>query len=323
MRRTLKSLQNPGVQIACDEDLVDLDYADDIVLVFVGENRALEFLDEEQVIPSFGMHFAPTKYGHQAEQELATRTLRIQNKRFYLDVKQNRRGRFVKITEAGSGGQKSRILMSIAVALEMQEKVSKLSDIYSQLPSHNPQCLAQDGRLASDTIVRDSRRYYLDLKENERGRFLRLAMLTMGVRDQIAIPAQGMIELRNALADLTHEYAGDVENDAFSDLPESKVLFVGNKTFYFDVGSNRYGVYLRISEVRANVRSSVTIPEQHCGRFRDIISELSAKMSEQKVSNGCPPMNGDNEEKVPVAKLAEKPKAVADAPAASEPIAVA
>lgn len=261
--------------------------------------------------------------GHQAEQELATKTLRIQNKRFYLDVKQNRRGRFVKITEAGSNGQKSRILMSIAVALEMQEKVSKLSDIYSQLPSHNPQCLAQDGRLASDTIVRDSRRYYLDLKENERGRFLRLAMLTMGVRDQIAIPAQGMIELRNALADLTQEYAGDVENDAFSDLPESKVLFVGNKTFYFDVGSNRYGVYLRISEVRANVRSSVTIPEQHCGRFRDIISELSARMSEQKVSNGAPVVNGEAEEKAPVAKLVEKPKAVAEAPNPSEPVAVA
>lgn len=33
------------------------------------------------------------------EQELATRTLTIQSKRFYLDVKQNRRGRFIKIAE--------------------------------------------------------------------------------------------------------------------------------------------------------------------------------------------------------------------------------
>lgn len=162
--------------------------------------------------------------GQQAEQELASRTLRIQNKRFYLDVKQNRRGRFVKITEAGNGGHKSRILMSITVALEMQEKVSKLSDTYSQLPPHNPQSLAQDGRLASDTIVRDSRRYYLDLKENERGRFLRLAMLSMGVRDQVAIPAQGMIELRNALTDLTQEFAGDAENGMFT--TSSSLFFV-------------------------------------------------------------------------------------------------
>ncbi|CAL8070924.1 unnamed protein product [Calicophoron daubneyi] len=262
------------------------------------------------------------KEGQQTEQELASRTLRIQNKRFYLDVKQNRRGRFVKITEAGNGGQKSRILMSIAVALEIQEKVNKLSDLYSQLPSHNPQCLAQDGRLASDTIVRDSRRYYLDLKENERGRFLRLAMLSMGVRDQIAVPAQGMIELRNALTDLTQEYAGDAENDMFSDLPESKVLFVGNKTFYFDVGSNRYGVYLRISEVRSTVRSSVTIPEQHCARFRDIIAELADQMSAQKLTNGTTE-NGDGADKTEPVKVEEKPKAVPDTANSGEAVAVA
>ena len=33
------------------------------------------------------------------------------------------------------------------------------------------------------------------------------------------------------------------------ELPESKYLRVENKVFYFDVGSNRRGVYLRISEV--------------------------------------------------------------------------
>jgi hypothetical protein len=33
------------------------------------------------------------------EEELASKTLQIQSKRFYLDVKQNRRGRFIKIAE--------------------------------------------------------------------------------------------------------------------------------------------------------------------------------------------------------------------------------
>lgn len=36
------------------------------------------------------------------EQELATKMLQIQHKRFYLDVKQNRRGRFIKVAEVGS-----------------------------------------------------------------------------------------------------------------------------------------------------------------------------------------------------------------------------
>jgi hypothetical protein len=33
------------------------------------------------------------------EQELASKCLQIQSKRFYLDVKQNRRGRFIKVAE--------------------------------------------------------------------------------------------------------------------------------------------------------------------------------------------------------------------------------
>lgn len=37
--------------------------------------------------------------GDNNEEELASRMLQIQSKRFYLDVKQNRRGRFIKIAE--------------------------------------------------------------------------------------------------------------------------------------------------------------------------------------------------------------------------------
>ncbi|KER20643.1 hypothetical protein T265_15265, partial [Opisthorchis viverrini] len=63
MRRTLEGLQNPGVQIASEENLVDLEYADDIVLVFEEQEKAQVFLDElTKDILSFGMHFATTKY---------------------------------------------------------------------------------------------------------------------------------------------------------------------------------------------------------------------------------------------------------------------
>lgn len=51
------------------------------------------------------MHINPTAGGQMSqsgEQELATKMLQIQHKRFYLDVKQNRRGRFIKVAEVGS-----------------------------------------------------------------------------------------------------------------------------------------------------------------------------------------------------------------------------
>ncbi|KAG5441646.1 hypothetical protein CSKR_112018 [Clonorchis sinensis] len=46
MRRTLEDLQNLGVQIACDGNLVDLEHADGYVLVFEEEEKVQVFLDE-------------------------------------------------------------------------------------------------------------------------------------------------------------------------------------------------------------------------------------------------------------------------------------
>ncbi|CDS40237.1 PUR alpha protein [Echinococcus multilocularis] len=211
------------------------------------------------------------------EQELATKTIQIQNKRFYLDVKQNSRGRFIKITEAAVGGQKSRILMSIPAAQALREKLEKLLEVLNKLPPHDPKSLATDGLIESEAIARDNRRYYLDLRENGRGRFLRMSMLSMGVRVQIALPADGLSDMCNGIAELINDYCRDEDLIATSELPEAKVLFAGNKTFYFDVGSNRYGVFLRISELRANYRTAVTIPEHHWSRFRDILDELASK----------------------------------------------
>lgn len=46
-----------------------------------------------------GGEFDSGKPSQQTEQELASKMLQIQSKRFYLDVKQNRRGRFIKVAE--------------------------------------------------------------------------------------------------------------------------------------------------------------------------------------------------------------------------------
>lgn len=107
-------------------------------------------------------------------------------------------------------------------------------------------------------MVKENRRYYLDLKENSRGRFLRVSQVISrdGPRSQIAIPAQGMIEFRDSLTDLLEEFGADDGNrdeDKSSgfkgELPEGRHIRIDNKKFYFDVGQNNLGVYMRISEV--------------------------------------------------------------------------
>ncbi|GIX68337.1 transcriptional activator protein Pur-beta [Caerostris darwini] len=217
----------------------------------------------------------------QGEQELATKMLQIQSKRFYLDVKQNRRGRFIKVAEVGAAGRKSRLLLAMSTAAEFRDHLTSFSELYASLGPPNPDNLPEDGKLKSEVMVKDNRRYYLDLKENSRGRFLRVSQTIArgGPRSQIAIPAQGMIEFRDALTDLLEEFGTD-DGEFKGELPEGQHMRVENKNFYFDIGQNSRGIYMRISEVKSNLRTAITIPEKSWSRFRDIFADYVDKMKE-------------------------------------------
>ncbi|KAL2725219.1 transcriptional activator protein Pur-beta-like isoform X11 [Vespula squamosa] len=219
--------------------------------------------------------------GQQNEQELATKMLQIQSKRFYLDVKQNRRGRFIKVAEIGADGRRSQIYLALSTAFEFRNHLSTFSDYYASLGPPNPENVPDDGKLKSEMMVKDNRRYYLDLKENSRGRFLRVSQTITrgGPRTQIAIPAQGMIEFRDALTDLLEEFGTD-DGGFKGDLPDGRYMRVEGKNFYFDIGQNNRGIYMRISEVKTNFRTAITVPEKSWARFRDIFADYCEKMQE-------------------------------------------
>ncbi|XP_023162437.2 transcriptional activator protein Pur-alpha isoform X2 [Drosophila hydei] len=230
--------------------------------------------------------FESGKAGSAVEQELATKMLQIQSKRFYLDVKQNRRGRFIKVAEIGADGRRSQIYLALSTAAEFRDHLSSFSDYYASLGPPNTDNLPEDGKLKSEMMIKDNRRYYLDLKENARGRFLRVSQTITrgGPRSQIALPAQGMIEFRDALTDLLEEF-GVTDAGFKGDLPEERHMKVDNKNFYFDIGQNNRGVYMRISEVKNNFRTSITIPEKCWLRFRDIFNDYCDKIKKSPDSN--------------------------------------
>uniref|UniRef100_A0A3P8VCZ1 Purine rich element binding protein B n=2 Tax=Cynoglossus semilaevis TaxID=244447 RepID=A0A3P8VCZ1_CYNSE len=246
-------------------------------------------------------------------QELASKRLDIQNKRFYLDVKQNAKGRFIKIAEVGAGGSKSRLTLSMSVAAEFRDYLGDFIEHYAQLGPSTPEQIAQSSggddtgprrALKSEFLVRENRKYYLDLKENQRGRFLRIRQTVnrgpcFGVGgggvpgaglqsvQTIALPAQGLIEFRDALAKLIDDYGGDEEDLAgsggaggYSELPEGTSFVVDSKRFFFDVGSNKYGVFLRVSEVKTSYRNSITIPFKAWSKFGGAFSRYAEEMKE-------------------------------------------
>ncbi|KGL75059.1 Purine-rich element-binding protein gamma, partial [Tinamus guttatus] len=200
-------------------------------------------------------------------QELASKRVDIQKKNFYLDVKQSSRGRFLKIAEVWIGRGR-------------------------------PGNIRKSNVLKTEYIERDNRKYYLDLKENQRGRFLRIRQTmsrgpgmigyfghSLGQEQTIVLPAQGMIEFRDALVQLIEEYGdGDMEErrggggEEPAELPEGTSFRVDNKRFYFDVGSNRYGIFLKVSEVRPPYRNTITVPYKAWTRFGENFIKYEEEM---------------------------------------------
>uniref|UniRef100_A0A4W3I692 Purine-rich element binding protein Bb n=1 Tax=Callorhinchus milii TaxID=7868 RepID=A0A4W3I692_CALMI len=130
-------------------------------------------------------------------------------------------------------------------------------------------------------------KYYMDLKENQRGRFLRIRQTLNrgpglgGAQGQtIALPAQGLIEFRDALAKLIDDYGVDEEPCGQAELPEGTSITVDSKRFFFDVGSNKYGVFMRVSEVKPSYRNSITVPYKAWSKFGSAFSKYAEEMKE-------------------------------------------
>jgi len=228
-----------------------------------------------------------------AQGDLASRTLVLESKRFYLDVKENQRGRFIKIAEISADGRKNQILMTFSTAALFSQNLILFIDFYHDLDKLDPDNLRQ-GELKSEVMYKDDKKYHMDLKENARGRFLKVSeTFTRGYsRFQVFIPADGMAEFQHNLGELIDEYdngeakrgtrklkvvkddydpAGDAE-EALS-APQNKHLRIENKNFYFDIKRNQQGRYMSISEVKGNFRNSILVPESGWESFRDVLDD--------------------------------------------------
>ena len=212
--------------------------------------------------------------------DLASRTLVLESKRFYLDVKENQRGRFIKIAEISADGRKNQILMTFSTAALFSQNLVAFIDFYKELEKVDPDNLKQ-GELKSEVMYKDDKKCHMDLKENARGRFLKVSLtFTRGYsRFQVFIPAEGMDEFQQNLGELINEYdTGDAE-DALA-APQNRHLRVENKNFYFDIKRNAQGRYMTISEVKGNFRNSILIPEIGWENFRDVLDDYVKQVKE-------------------------------------------
>ncbi|KAL5193175.1 Transcription factor Pur-alpha 1 [Glycine soja] len=93
-----------------------------------------------------------------------------------------------------------------------------------------------DVELLCKTLQVEHKLFYFDLKENPRGRYLKISEKTSATRSTIIVPFSGI----SWFLDLFNYYVNSDDQDLFS-----KELQLDTKVFYFDIGENRRGRFLK------------------------------------------------------------------------------
>ncbi|OIV94226.1 hypothetical protein TanjilG_09381 [Lupinus angustifolius] len=244
--------------------------------------------------------------------ELLCKTLQVEHKLFYLDLKENPRGRYLKISEKTSATRSTIIVPSSGI--------SWFLDLFNYYVN------SDDQELFSKELQLDTKIFYFDIGENRRGRFLKISEASVSRnRSTIIVPSgssrdEGWAAFRNILAEINEASrlfilpnqqnsesperlvglsddvgagfisgsgqpaaSSELNVDRSVDLPSqdeignlgvSKVIRVDQKRFFFDLGNNNRGHFLRISEVAGSDRSSIILPLSGLKQFHEVVGHF-------------------------------------------------
>eukprot|EP00210_Caulerpa_lentillifera_P002769 g2646.t2 len=229
------------------------------------------------------------------DKELCSETLRVESKLFYLDLKENSRGRYLKISERGNNRERSTIIVPSA---GIQWFVELFHYFSGAINTNN---------VISKELPIENKVFFFDVGENPRGRFLRVSESGAGPRGRssLIVPSGGagltgwanfrdtLSRIYAAEAQLSGQPAVDIAPDSKADLSVggnqrvvgpgpappalitaengSQILRVGQKRFFLDPGSNHRGQFVRITEAVGPERNSIIIPCQAIPEFQEAI----------------------------------------------------
>ncbi|XP_052184871.1 transcription factor Pur-alpha 1 [Diospyros lotus] len=245
--------------------------------------------------------------------ELLCKTLQVEHKLFYFDLKENPRGRYLKISEKTSATRSTIIVPFNGISWFLD-----LFNYYVNSDEHD---------VFSKELQLDTKVFYFDIGENRRGRFLKVSEASVSRnRSTIIVPAgsareEGWAAFRNILAEINEASrvfllpnqqnsetserlvglsddvgagfisghssqpvpAAELNVERSVDLPAldeignlavSKVIRADQKRFFFDLGSNNRGHFLRISEVAGSDRSSIILPLSGLKQFHEMVGHF-------------------------------------------------
>ncbi|XP_072967222.1 transcription factor Pur-alpha 1-like isoform X2 [Typha angustifolia] len=170
---------------------------------------------------------------------------------FYFDIGENKRGRFLKVSEASVSRNRSTIIVPAGSSGE--EGWAAFRNILLEINDE-----------ASRQFIIPNKQH-MDHSEH-----------IAGLSDDVGA---GFISGHSAQAvtgsDLNLERLVELPpQDEVGSLGLSKVIRVDQKRFFFDLGSNNRGHFLRISEVAGADRSSIILPLSGLRQFHEMIGHF-------------------------------------------------
>ena len=194
----------------------------------------------------------------------------------YFDLRliEDTQGHNVLLLEKGQG-YINKVYMTIPTALEFQKCLESMIKFYKGLDSTTDMMNNFTGEpedLQSEVIIREDKKYFIDLIKNNEGLFLKIKEITdrESPGSKLYIPAEGMVEIHQHFNTLIQEYEYRLStlkvdpvdpSSCFNNHIASKTLDLSMDRYCLDVKENNQGVRVikmaRLSKVKGTQRNKM------------------------------------------------------------------
>lgn len=245
------------------------------------------------------------------KENLMTRMVALDNKSYFLDVRENARGRYLKLSEASARYRNTILLPGNAVRILLSVLNDAIKEDYtSKVDVDNLE--SSWVTIFSKSTTVGQKKIYFDLMQNNRGRSINVAEIhPYRPKSAVLLADKCWFEFRRALNDvlqvLAPESEGEEEeaeeeyyytitdnsnaikpdaNTGGASIIASKRMQLRTKRFFFDLRENDQGRYCKVTEIHRSNRESVYLPVSIIPTFVSLLQVLIAEEYHAQVE-GC------------------------------------
>ena len=213
---------------------------------------------------------------HVRSEELMYRIVDATSRRFHLSLSRNDSGLFLRLAASRVGQGRTRVIIPGQL---LNEAVNVLENAFSAARTAPPSLESMEP-VFSGRLCGGVKTYFVDVKDNERGRFLRISQVTNSGRAAIIVPEESIEGLVVAVKEMVASNRSAVEREveAVEMLPPSHSVSSRTKRFHFDWENGRYGRYLRLTDHVGAKRTSIIIPEDMVRVVHSELDEIVREM---------------------------------------------